>query len=177
MVRLAIWVLAACVTVPGISSFGSSDAAFKNSQSGQTPPKQTVVPAPVDSAHLSRDLPRPTGPFAVGRYRYHWIDQTRPEVLASDAHAHRELNVDIWYPAQGSSSELAEYLPGAGKIKSVLGEQVFKDEFGDAAALVESNSIATHTLSEPSLSKVQSTYPVLIFSHGLGMQVKATRTT
>ena len=41
-------------------------------------------------------LPRPEGPFAVGRAGFDWTDQTRPEVLSKVASAKRELMVYLW---------------------------------------------------------------------------------
>ena len=44
-------------------------------------------------------LPAPTGPYAVGRVGYDWVDETRAESLRNGADTRRELAVWIWYPA------------------------------------------------------------------------------
>lgn len=49
-------------------------------------------------------LPAPSGPFSVGRVTYALVDLSRPEPLAHQDQAHRELMVDVWYPAQGNST-------------------------------------------------------------------------
>ena len=45
-------------------------------------------------------LPRPTGPFAVGRIGFDWTDRSRREVLSKDADAKRELMIYVWYPTR-----------------------------------------------------------------------------
>ena len=57
-------------------------------------------------------LPAPTGPHAVGRVSYDWVDSTRAETYSADPAARRELVVWIWYPAgQEPAGERASYLP------------------------------------------------------------------
>lgn len=43
---------------------------------------------------------RPNGPHAIGTLTYHWVDDARSEVFTSDPGDHRELMVQIWYPAR-----------------------------------------------------------------------------
>lgn len=57
----------------------------------------------------AQTLSPPTGTFAVGRVTLHWVDESRPEPLSDDKR-HRELIGDIWYPAEGTKGEAAEYL-------------------------------------------------------------------
>ena len=44
-------------------------------------------------------LPDPTGPHAIGRVSYEWVDQDRAEIYSADAEDRRELVVWVWYPA------------------------------------------------------------------------------
>ena len=66
-------------------------------------------------------LTEPTGPFAVGRTMYHWVDAARTDTLAPVPNRKRELIVWIWYPAAPKPSDSkAEYQTkpwrgGAGK--------------------------------------------------------------
>jgi hypothetical protein len=59
-------------------------------------------------------LPEPTGPYAVGRVSYHWIDRSREEVFTQTKGDERELMVFVWYPAEkpGPHASTAAYLPG-----------------------------------------------------------------
>ena len=54
-------------------------------------------------------LPAPTGAFGVGRVTVHWTDTSRVEPLAADRR-HRELMVDVWYPADPMAGQVAAYL-------------------------------------------------------------------
>jgi len=56
----------------------------------------------------AKNLPRPTGPYAVGTVNYRMIDTTRPEIFTEDPKDVRNLLVTAWYPA-----ELEERIPVA----------------------------------------------------------------
>ncbi len=49
-------------------------------------------------------FPHPTGPYAIGTLTYHWVDANRPEVFTADPNDHRELMVQVWYPANADPS-------------------------------------------------------------------------
>ncbi|MBG0816656.1 hypothetical protein [Planomonospora sp. ID82291] len=56
-------------------------------------------------------FPPPAGPHRIGTATYHWTDDGRPDVLAADPRARRELMVQIWYPAaDGPSAPRAPYV-------------------------------------------------------------------
>ena len=52
-------------------------------------------------------FPRPSGPYAVGTVTYHWVDAARPEIFTADPNDHRELMVQVWYPAQPTNRRRA----------------------------------------------------------------------
>lgn len=55
-------------------------------------------------------LPNPTGSHPVGRMEFDWVDESRPDLLASPRQK-RELDVFVWYPAgDTSTSKRAVYL-------------------------------------------------------------------
>jgi hypothetical protein len=56
-------------------------------------------------------FPPPTGPYEIGTLTYHWVDTQRGEVFSPDAHARRELMVQIWYPGEGGPGIAAHSLP------------------------------------------------------------------
>ncbi|MGW4381223.1 alpha/beta hydrolase family protein [Kitasatospora sp. NPDC004531] len=58
---------------------------------------------------LSVSLPRPTGPFAVGRDVVHLVDRGRPDPWVPGAGA-RELMVSMYYPARAGSGTSAPYM-------------------------------------------------------------------
>ncbi len=58
------------------------------------------------------ELPRPTGPFAVGRAIQGWTDDAHSDPLAPAPGTKRELLVWIWYPsAPGQSGAMDDCLP------------------------------------------------------------------
>src|SRR5918995_826591 len=52
-------------------------------------------------------FPHPSGPYEIGTLTYHWVDADRPEVFTADPDDHRELMVQIWYPAEEDPSSRA----------------------------------------------------------------------
>ena len=59
-------------------------------------------------------LPEPTGPYAVGRASYDWVDSSREETFTKKEGDKRELMAFVWYPAEkpAPDTEPAAYLPG-----------------------------------------------------------------
>lgn len=47
-------------------------------------------------------FPLPTGPYDIGTRTYQWTDFTRQEPFTTDRSDHRQLVVQIWYPAEGT---------------------------------------------------------------------------
>jgi predicted dienelactone hydrolase len=52
-------------------------------------------------------LPRPDGPYAVGTRIVHLVDESRSD--SAFPSGHRELMVQVWYPAESASGPLAPY--------------------------------------------------------------------
>ncbi len=114
--------------------------------------------------HQDLMLPAPTGPYAIGRMEYDWIDQSRIDVLAPHAGTKRELVVWSWYPAMRvPGAQSAPYLPQkweqlSDQQRGFLGQQLIQS----------SHSIQTHSIDHAPLATDATHYPVLIFEPGLG---------
>ncbi|MDC0767874.1 alpha/beta hydrolase family protein [Streptomyces sp. HD] len=66
--------------------------------------------SPAPSAAVSAQLPRPTGPHAVGRTTLHLVDSGRPDPWVPSAGA-RQLMVSMYYPARpGTGGRTAPYM-------------------------------------------------------------------
>ena len=105
-----------------------------------------------------RDLPLPTGKLSVGRVTFFWTDHSRPELQTEDKDDHRELRVDVWYPAElPEAATAAPYFPDL----RTLGKQL-----GAEAILL--GSIRGHTFAAPPLASGTARYPVLVLSPGYG---------
>src|SRR6266568_6723018 len=107
--------------------------------------------------HRTVVLPAPTGPYAVGRVQYDWIDQSRNDPLAPYAGRQRELVVWSWYPAvRVQGAHPAPYLPSQWAQAS------------DNQLVQSSDSIQTHSIDRAPLAPGAARYPILIFEPGMG---------
>jgi predicted dienelactone hydrolase len=94
-------------------------------------------------------LPEPTGPHPVGTTKLHLVDCARPETFTPNPDDHRELVIQVWYPAQVEpDARLAIYLENVNFLYSHM------------------SLVRTHSYLDASVSNAQSSYPVLIFSPG-----------
>lgn len=111
-------------------------------------------------------FPLPGGPYKIGTVNYQWVDQSRAETFTDDPNDHRELMVQIWYPANSVyDAKPAMYISNADQVTPVLAKTVLGlPRF----ALNHIRYIHTNAMLEAPVSAVQSSYPVLIFSHGRG---------
>jgi dienelactone hydrolase len=112
-------------------------------------------------------LPKPTGPYRVGRASCHGIDSSRPETFTEDPSDNREVLFHIWYPAEPNSGTVAPY------IDSLPDDEVFRYSFVGIERLMKTRS---HAFTGAKVSGARKQYPVIIFSHGLG-RVSAHYTT
>lgn len=109
-------------------------------------------------------FPRPSGPHEIGTVTYHWTDLSRHEVFGSDKSVHRDLMVQIWYPAKkGSSSLYAPYLQDSDAVATALAQLHNFPTF----SLGHFKYVTTNTFSSVPIANDKNDYPVLIFLEGL----------
>jgi len=94
-------------------------------------------------------LPDPTGPYPVGTTNLYLVDNTHPETFTPNPDDHREFMVQVWYPAQVE--------PGT-RPDAYMEHMPFQ--------LSHLSLVRTHAYLDAPVSDAQSSYPVLIFSHG-----------
>ncbi len=105
---------------------------------------------------LRANLPSPTGNFVVGRTTFYWKDPARAETFSNDPNARRELMVTLWYPAGNVGGlALADYFPSYALINGA-----------SAAPLPASRK--SHAFEQAALPRTPRSFPVVVFSHGLG---------
>ncbi len=109
-------------------------------------------------------FPTPTGPFGIGTITYDWVDDTRDETFTADPADHRELMIQVWYPATvDPAAPRAPYIPDSAVLEplaSLLGLPSF--------SLGHLSLVATNAVSHAPVVAGGGRYPVLIFSHGRG---------
>lgn len=121
-------------------------------------------------------LPAPTGPYAVGRIGYDWVDAARADPYSPDPQARRELMVWVWYPADPAAPAQAQaaakpqpapYLPDAWR-------KAREQENGPLGSLVAGllaqnlADVQAHAVLSAPLSAAQPAWPVLVMQPGLG---------
>lgn len=117
-------------------------------------------------SHQTLVLPAPTGPYAIGRVSYDWVDHLRVETFAPQKGAKRELFVWVWYPAERlADQEPANYLPPKW---AQAWNQYHGGSFPTDLLLQRADSIRVHAVANAAISIAQTHYPVLIFEPGMG---------
>lgn len=107
--------------------------------------------------HREVVLPRPTGPFSVGRVLYDWKDLKRDDPYSTSIGNHRELMVWMWYPATvPPHSDPAEYIPSAWASRLPW------------RPVTIPGRIRVHAVAGVPVAANAKPYPVLVFSTGFG---------
>jgi dienelactone hydrolase len=129
---------------------------------GETHQTNTVAATPTLSV--------PSGTFGIGRIGYEWIDLSRPDAYSTDAQAHRDLMVYLWYPSpRGNAVEPGWYLPGAKEMDADPDLQPrMRQEFEAAWPLIVSGKIRPHAIDKAPVANTPKAFPVVLLSHGLG---------
>jgi dienelactone hydrolase len=129
----------------GVEFAGEADVAVTLA------PTATLAPLPTTAV----TFPELTGPYAVGRIIYTWVDDSRDETYSDTAGDKRTLTIWAWYPAEPAADALpAPYLPDAMSeaLKPILN--------------INAPKVSSHAYADAPVSAAQATYPVLVFSHG-----------
>lgn len=111
-------------------------------------------------------LPIPTGPFAVDMTSYFFTDPSRPEIFTPDPNDVRQLTVDVWYPGMFPSPPLPPIAFPPEPYLNPLVAQAIAPQQGLSANFYD---LVAPTSGFPLVvSDAQPSYPVVLFSHGLG---------
>ncbi|MFH1741610.1 MAG: hypothetical protein ABIH23_21600 [bacterium] len=109
-------------------------------------------------------LPHTTGPYEIGTFLVHLIDESREEKLTrDDPKDKRELMVQVWYPADIQNNRQPGLIyPGFDAVQPAF-EAYFDvpNVFCDGIRVLTGNAV----WDAPLLSTGRQ-YPILIFSHG-----------
>jgi dienelactone hydrolase len=116
-------------------------------------------------------LPHPTGPHGIGTRYVLVTDERRIEPFADDPELNREIPAQVWYPATPQ--------PGARPVPYVRDATLVSTLFAESHGLhwapfilQHLNLVETHSYLDAPVSDHEGSFPVLIFSHGLGQFYK-----
>jgi len=111
-------------------------------------------------------LPKPTGQYAVGTSIFHLTDFSRKYAFAPESGRHREMMVQIWYPAKKmKQASTVSYFPDPTLISKLK-----KEEYLDLKPeVIESWNTKTYSARDAPIIQKPRRLSLLIFSHGFGM--------
>lgn len=117
----------------------------------------------------SLTLPRPTGPYAVGRLVVDWRDENRGDPFAP-AGGKRELPVWIWYPAPPQTAGArAIYMPE--RLRAAMPPQSPLVRFVMGRFTTNRANVTGNALDGPPLASSDRPFPILILKPALGAAV------
>jgi predicted dienelactone hydrolase len=103
-------------------------------------------------------LPEPTGTYAVGRTREHWVDDTRDEIITPATDDVRELTVYLWYPVAPNGEPAAAYVEDLEALEPVLARRLRR----------AFERVSTHATDAAPVAD-EAAFPLLVFSPGNDM--------
>lgn len=110
--------------------------------------------------------PAPTGPYAVGTLSRHLVDNARLETFTDAPDDHRELMIQVWYPAEDTEDkETVPYLPANLDVRRAIFAQLM---LPPAKVDELMGPWRTRSVEGATVSAKQNQYPVVLFSHGFG---------
>lgn len=112
-------------------------------------------------------LPQPTGPYAVGREEREWADASRADPLAESPGVKRELSIWIWYPVDRGEAHAfkpAPYVPPRIRQARERWEGFLMRDL----LTRDLSKVRTHTLAGATLTSGAKSFPVILFSPGIG---------
>ncbi|MEV0350137.1 alpha/beta hydrolase [Nonomuraea sp. NPDC050680] len=145
--RLLAVPLTACLTVTAVASTTTTATA-------------TATGKPIPTA-IRLELPRPTGPNAVGRDILHLVDSDRKDPWVPDS-GPRQLMVSMYYPARSATGDPAPYMTTA-EAASLLRRKA------PGVELPPETVSATRTYARTGAPAKHGRYPLVVLSPGLGL--------
>ncbi|MEV7214458.1 alpha/beta hydrolase [Kitasatospora cineracea] len=112
------------------------------------------------AAGITAELPRPTGPFAVGRDVLHLVDAGRPDPWVPSA-GPRQLMVSVYYPARPGTGVPAPYLTPE-ESRLLLAEKA------PGSGLPPESLSEVRTWARAGARPAPGRFPLVLLSPGLG---------
>lgn len=120
------------------------------------------------------NLPEPNGPYKVGVSSTVLVDASRPETFTAAADDRREVPLRIWYPAEPPAKSMpVHYWSNHPEYSRYLTAEIGVPSF----ILDHLKLVKTHSFPDAPLAAGQSTWPVILFSHGYRLGYLEQNTT
>ncbi|GAA1970417.1 alpha/beta hydrolase family protein [Kitasatospora viridis] len=148
--RTAVAAALALVLPLPITAAGTAFAA-----AGQAPATTASTPT---RQGVQLELPRPTGPHAVGVSMLHLVDQDRPDPWVPSA-GPRQLMVSMYYPARPGTGRAAPYM-------TIEEARLFLDMEGIGSAVPAQVLADTRTYASTDARPEHGRYPLVVLSPG-----------
>lgn len=118
-------------------------------------------------------LPTPSGSYHVGTSELHLTDESRTEAYTEDTSDKRELMVRVWYPASNTErAERAYYWNHASTRSKTVTVSTPLPWF----TFTHLKRVPTNSYWDAPIATDQSSYPVVIYSHGTGIGWESANT-
>ena len=124
------------------------------------------VQVPNAPDHPGFVFPAFDGPVSIGVRSFSWLDEERSETGLPDGKGHREISVQIWYPATiDKKGQTALYSPGLEEMLAASEELPASDR---NFVMAHKPLLNTATTSVPGadIAPPESAWPVILFSPG-----------
>jgi predicted dienelactone hydrolase len=126
-----------------------------------------VISAAGNAFAQQSPLPSPTGPRAVGRMIFNWVDESRVDLLSPKGY--RELPVWVWYPATAASDAVkTAWLPGLWGDLLAAAIAPGPTPGAPSSEPYPVNTIRSHAYADAPLLAGQSKHPVILLAPGYG---------
>ena len=123
-----------------------------------------VVSVAASMAFPIFELPIPSGPHAIGTDEHHVVDRQRRESYTDDPDDHRELMLRVYYPAEATSRTATTYWRDAVRRSRAVTRMTPLPWF----TFTHLGRVPTYSVRNAPVD-ASTVYPVLIYSHGLGL--------
>jgi len=108
-------------------------------------------------------IPNASGPYNVGTFSMMLVDNSRKELYSNNSNDLRRIMVQVWYPAEPLPGDsLAPWMDRA----DLIGPAISRFLNLPAFFLDHLKYVKTGAYLESPVSNAQTSYPVLLFSHG-----------
>ena len=108
-------------------------------------------------------IPVPDGPNVVGSRSFSLVDESRDESYFDIPGEPRELYLQVWYPGMLDETRPPPHV-------RTLWEELYRGPRDPIAFMTAYlRGVKTHAYQDISLSTANSSYPVIVFSHSLGL--------